>query len=197
AGLRWLGPAWGATRYAGGTGAPGPLTAHGVELLGEMDRLGVALDVSHLAEDSFWQAMRSFKGPVASSHANCRALVPGDRHLSDEMIRAIIDRDGVVGLVLYNKFINGDWDGDKQSVTLRDLVRHVERVCELAGDTRHVALGSDFDGGFGLEGIPAELTRWGDLRLIGGALAQQGWSDRDIANLLGGSWRRWLGGVLP
>ena len=103
----------------------------------------------------------------------------------------------VVGLVLYNKMIKADWDGAKESVTLRDLVRHVERVCELAGDTRHVALGSDFDGGFGLEGIPAELTRWGDLRLIGGALAQQGWSDRDIANLLGGSWRRWLSHVLP
>src|SRR5262249_26885753 len=75
-GLRIVGPAWRATRYAGGTGARGPLTDLGRALLTEMERLGVILDISHLAEESFWQALERFGGPVIASHSNCRALVP-------------------------------------------------------------------------------------------------------------------------
>ncbi len=199
AGLRWLGPAWQGTRYCGGTGDPGPLTALGVELIVEMDRLGVALDVSHLAEESFWQALALFRGPVAASHSNCRALLGpahADRFLSDEMIRAIVARDGVIGLALYNKMLVAGWDERKESVGLADLVRHIEHICALVGSTRHVAIGSDLDGGFGLEAIPAEIDRWGDLAKIGAALQAVGWPADDIANVLGANWRRWLGRAL-
>ncbi|MBA3470525.1 MAG: membrane dipeptidase [Herpetosiphonaceae bacterium] len=199
AGLRWLGPAWQGTRYCGGTMVPGPLTALGIELIGEMDRLAVALDVSHLAEESFWQALALFRGPVAASHANCRALLGPDqaqRFLSDAMIQAIVERDGVIGLALYNKMLVNPWDERKESVALADLVRHIEHVCALAGSTRHVAIGSDLDGGFGLEAIPAELNTWGDLAKIGDALQDAGWQPADIANVLGANWRRWLGRAL-
>jgi membrane dipeptidase len=199
AGLRWLGPAWQGTRYSGGTGAPGPLTALGVELLGEMQRAGVALDVSHLAEESFWQALDLYSGPLAASHSNCRALLDAahaDRFLSDDMIRAVVERDGVIGLAMYNKMLVRNWDGRKDSVTMAAVVRHVEHICGLAGDTLHVGLGSDLDGGFGREAIPAELDTWGDLTAVGSALAASGWAAADIANVLGGNWRRWLGQAL-
>src|SRR5262249_7832787 len=93
AGLRLVGPSWRATRYAGGTGQPGGLSDLGHELLREMDRLGMVLDMSHIAEESFWQALEAFSGPVIASHSNCRTYVPTDRQLTDEMIQAIAVRD--------------------------------------------------------------------------------------------------------
>ncbi len=197
AGLRWLGPAWQATRYSGGTGAPGPLTALGRELITAMNQLGVALDVSHLAEASFWEALELIETPVAASHANCRALSePRDRYLSDAMIKAVVERDGVIGIVPCNPMLVPQWDGVKASVGLDAVVRHIDHICTLAGSTRHVGLGSDFDGGFGSETIPAGLERWGDLPQIGAALASDGWSDADIRAVLGGNWRRWLAQAL-
>lgn len=196
AGLRWLGPAWQATRYAGGTGAPGPLTKLGLELLELMQTLGVALDASHLAEESFWQALEHFQGPISASHSNCRSLLAGanhqDRYLSDEMIKAIIERDGVIGIALYNRMLRADWDGSKNHVRLEHVVAQIEHICQLAGNTRHAAIGSDLDGGFGVEMIPAEIDRWSDLPKIGQALAERGWHENDIANVLGQNWSRWF-----
>jgi membrane dipeptidase len=198
AGLRVIGPAWTRTRYSGGTGAPGPLTPLGRELLREMDRLGLALDVSHLSDESFWEALDLFRGPLIASHANCRALVPTDRHLSDDMIRAVIDRDGVIGVVLYNRFLDPTWKPDQgKSVRLESLVRHIEHICAIAGDARHVGIGSDLDGGFGREAIPAEIDSILDLHRIGDALRAAGWRDEAIAGVLGGNWARWLRPALP
>lgn len=198
-GLRIVGPAWNATRYCGGTGMPGGLTAAGRALMGELNRTGTALDTSHLAEESFWQALRLYRGPVIASHSNCRQYVPTDRQLSDDMIRAIIDRDGVIGVVLYNRFLNAEWNtGDRKSaIRLETLVRHIEHICELAHDTRHVGIGSDLDGGFGREGIPAELDSCVDLPLIGDVLARAGWRADEVAGVMGGNWVRWLGQALP
>ncbi|MFD3165948.1 dipeptidase [Herpetosiphon sp. NSE202] len=200
AGLRWLGPAWQATRYAGGTGQPGPFTAAGLELLGLMQELGVALDASHLAEESFWQALDRFNGPIAASHSNCRNLLAKaehqDRYLSDAMIKAIIERDGVIGIALYNRMLRADWDGSKNHVNLEHVLAQIEHVCQLAGNSRHVALGSDLDGGFGVEMIPAEIDRWSDLPKIGQALAARGWQETDIANLMGQNWLRWFQTIL-
>lgn len=199
AGLRIVGPAWSGTRYAGGTGAPGPLSAAGRELIGEMARLGMALDISHLADESFRQALDLFAGPLCASHSNCRAFVPTDRQLSDEMIRAIAERDGVVGVVIYNRFLVDGWTPGqpKDKVGLGDVVRHIEHICELAGGTRQVGIGSDLDGGLGVEGIPAELHAVTDLPLIGTALRDAGWRDDEIAGVLGGNWATWLRRVLP
>jgi membrane dipeptidase len=202
AGVRIVGPAWGATRYCGGTGAPGPLTAEGRALMGAMHRAGLALDVSHMAEESFWEALELFDGPVLASHSNCRALVPGprdDRHLSDAMIRALMARDGVVGVVLYNRFLDPEWTlvRGKQAVGLDAVVRQIDHVCQLAGDVHHVAVGSDFDGGFGSEAAPRELDSIADLGRIGEALAGAGYREADIDAVLGGNWLRALERVLP
>ncbi len=198
-GVRILGPAWSATRYCGGTFAPGPLTALGRELIDEMNRVPLALDTSHLAEDSFWEALGRFDGPIIASHSNARHFVPTDRHLSDEMIRAIVDRDGVIGVVLYNRFLAPWWEPHHgtQHVTLETAVRHIEHICEIAGDTRHVGIGSDLDGGFGREGSPSEIDSCADLPQIGVALARAGWHQVDIDGVLGGNWLRWMERALP
>ena len=114
-GVRIVGPAWQKTRYSGGTGAPGPLSKEGKELMKEMERTGLILDTSHMAEESFFEALDLFHGAVIASHSNCRVYTPTDRQLSDEMIRAILKRDGVIGTVLYNKFLDPDWEKRESS----------------------------------------------------------------------------------
>jgi len=196
-GLRIVGLSWKQTRYAGGTGATGPLTPAGRELLREMDRLDITLDVSHLAEEAFWQALSLFRGRVVASHANCRALVPGDRQLNDDMIRAIADRDGVVGLVLYNRFIKSGWsatDG-KQAVSFRDLLRHVDHLAQLVG-TRHIALGTDLDGGLGREDVPREIDTVIDVPRFADTLADGGYRESEIDGIMYGNWRRVLCAIL-
>jgi membrane dipeptidase len=197
AGLRLVGLAWRQTRYAGGTRAPGPLTERGRALLAEMERLGVVLDTSHLAEESFWQALDLFSGTVIASHANCRAYVPTDRQLSDEMIRAIAARDGVIGAVLANDFLVHGWTRDAPAVTLADVVRHIDHICQLTGSARHCGIGSDFDGGFGVESTPRELDSVADLGALAGALAAAGYDEDDVAGILGGNWLRLLERALP
>jgi len=196
-GLRLVGLAWRGTRYAGGTRAPGPLTERGRALLAEMERLGVVLDTSHLAEESFWQALDLFSGTVIASHANCRAFVPTDRQLSDDMIGAIAARDGVIGTVLANDFLVHGWTREAPPVTLADVVRHIDHICQLTGSARHCGIGSDFDGGFGVESTPRELDSVADLGLLAGALAAAGYSEGDITGILGGNWLRLLERALP
>jgi len=200
AGVRIIAPAWGKTRYAGGTGAPGPLTEYGRELMVEMKRAGLILDVSHLAEASFFEALELFDGPVLASHSNCRAYVPTDRQLSDEMIQALVKRDGVIGIVLYNGFLRSDWKGKesaKSEVTLADAVKHMTHISAIAGDTTHVGIGSDFDGGFGTESIPAELDTAADLQKLSTALKAEHLSDADVKDILGENWLRFLRRALP
>lgn len=192
-GLRLLGPAWQRTRYAGGTKAPGPLTDLGLELMLAMRQEGVVLDVSHLAEESFWNALEAGPAHVIASHSNARALVPTDRHLSDAMIRALGAKGGVMGLVIANPFLNAQTGADsaKTETTLAHVARHAEHVAGLIGWER-VAVGSDFDGGFGIDDIPAELTRAGDFAKLGQAVPEEA-----RASFLGGAWHRFLRGALP
>ena len=193
AGLRIVGLAWSATRFCGGTGMPGPLTPLGRELVPALAEHGFALDTSHLAEESFWQALDRFQGPVLASHSNCRAFVPTDRQLSDDMIRAIVERDGVIGVVPYNKFLDPQWmPKSGKTVPIEAVVRHIEHICELAGNTRHVGIGSDFDGGFGVESLPSSIHSVADLHLIGHALREKGWSTADVDAVLHENWARWL-----
>lgn len=195
-GLRIVGPAWRGTRYAGGTGEPGPLTTLGRGLLGEMQRLGVILDISHLAEESFWQALDIFDGAVIASHANCRAFTPTDRHLSDEMIRALIARDAVIGTVLANKFLDPNWEPGAP-LPLDAVMRHIDHICQLAGEATHCALGSDFDGGFGAESTPDGFDSVADLAKIADALSAHGYTTADIESIMGGNWLRLLRRSLP
>ena len=199
AGVRVVGPAWSQTRYSGGTRAPGPLTALGRALMPQLERAGMILDTSHMAEQSFFDALERFNGAVIASHSNCRAFVNTDRQLSDEMIRQIVERDGVIGAVMYNNFIQEGWDktARKDAVALADVVKHTRRVCDLAGDARHAGIGSDFDGGFGMESVPREIDTAADLQKFADALSAASFSDEDIANVLGGNWIRLLRRALP
>jgi membrane dipeptidase len=199
-GVRIIGPAWSQTRYAGGTGKPGPLTELGKELMGEMSRLGFMLDTSHLAEEAFFQALDLFQGTVIASHSNPRKFVPTDRHLSDEMIKALVKRDGVIGAAFYNQFLKHEWrqnGADKQAVTFATVIEHMKYICDLAGDASHCGFGTDFDGGFGMEATPQEIDTAADLQKFAQALADAGFSDREIRGILGGNWLRMLERALP
>lgn len=199
-GLRVIGLAHGRTRYSGGTGKSGPLTPLGRELLAEMKREPLVLDLSHMAEASFFEALELFHGSVIATHSNCRALIPTDRHLSDEMIRAIVRRGGVIGIALFNRFLRADWDETgrvKERVTLADFMKQVNHICDLAGDTTHVGIGSDFDGGFGSESIPSEMDTAADLPKIADALSQSGYAHDDIVGMMGVNWLDFLKKTLP
>ncbi len=182
AGVRLIGPAWGATRYAGGTGAPGPLTDAGRALVTAMRDLGIALDASHLDDAAFWDAAEI--GPrMIASHSNARALVPGNRHLSDDMARAIADTDGVIGLVFLSQFLR---DGVTWGATGDDLASHARHYAGLIGWDR-VAVGSDMDGGFGAEKTPVGIERYRDLPGLLDVLPAE-----HRAGVASDNWRRWL-----
>jgi len=192
AGLRIVGLAWHRTRFAGGTRAPGPLTTLGVELVRKLDRLGIIHDTSHLAEESFWHLLELATGPVMASHSNCRSIVPTDRQLSDEMIRALVARDGVIGINFYDKFLLPPDQHGKRRATLADLLPHIRHICDLAGDAAHVGLGTDMDGGLGRDKIPVEIQTSADLGRVGDELSAGGFTDTDIAAILGGNWLRFF-----
>lgn len=202
-GVRIVGLAWSGTRYCGGTKEPGPLTAEGRRLLEIMDGLGMMLDVSHMAEESYDEALDRFGGTIIASHSNAGALLEGspipDRHLSDAMIRRLVERDGVIGVVPYNRFLRGGWlpEDGREGITLEHVQRQIDHICQLAGDARHAALGSDFDGGFGLNQIPTGLDSIADLRLIGEGLAGSGYTPADVDAILSGNWLRMLNHGLP
>jgi membrane dipeptidase len=198
-GLRIVGPAWASSRYSGGTGEPGPLTDLGRELLEFMAELGVGLDLSHMAERAALEALDRFEGVLLASHSNPRGLVPGDRHLSDDIIRGVAEREGVLGIVLYNGFLRQGWrSGDrKEQVTLDDVVRAIDYVCQRVGDAAHVALGSDFDGGFGSEATPLGLDTVADLPKVAVALKEHGFEPDHIVDIMGGNWLRLLRRLLP
>jgi len=199
-GVRLVGLSWKTgSRYAGGDAVPGPLTDAGRELLEMMADLGLILDVSHLAEEAFFEVVDRFEGRIVATHANPRARVPGPRQLSDEMIRRLVERDGVIGIVPFNRFLRPGWaKGDpKEAVTVADVAAAVDHVCQVVGDAAHVGLGSDFDGGFGAESVPAEIDTVADLARIGPALAEMGYDEGDIAAILGDNWLRVLRDALP
>jgi len=203
-GVRIVGLSWGATRYAGGTHEPGPLTPDGRALLSEMASLGFILDLSHASDDSFFEALERFEGSVIASHSNPRALLKDpprpERFLSDDMIRALAERSGVIGIVPYNRFLKADWRADadgKQSITLTHLAAVVDHICQITGSADHAGIGSDFDGGFGVERVPAEIDTAADLGLIGGALKERGYAESDIEKIMGGNWIRILRQSLP
>jgi membrane dipeptidase len=191
---------YGPSAYAMGTGGDGPLTPQGRELLREFDRLGMILDLVHTADQAFEQALELFSGPVFVSHGNCRALVPHDRQLSDGQIRQLIERGGVIGVVADAWMIVPNYakgPGPKPAVTLAHLADHIDRICQLAGNTRHAAIGSDLDGGFGTEQTPTDLDTIADLQHLAPLLAAQGYSDGDIDAVFHANWLRFFREALP
>lgn len=196
AGVRLIGPAhYGHGRYAGGTGVEEGLTARGRRLLAAMARGGVLLDLTHLSDQAFWQALELYDGPLLASHNNCRALVPHQRQFSDEQIRAIIARDGVIGAALDAWMLVPGWVkgvSDSRSVALSRVVDHIDHICQLAGNSRHVALGTDLDGGFGREQSPGDLDTIADLQRIGEILDARGYPAAAVSAVCHGNWLRLL-----
>jgi membrane dipeptidase len=160
-----------------------------------MERHRIILDLTHLSDQSFWQALDEFNGVVLASHNNCRALVPHQRQFDDEQIRAIIARDGVIGVAFDNWMIRPGWvRGAKENplVTLSHVADHIDHICQLAGNSGHAAVGSDLDGGFGREQSPADMDTIADLKKIVPILIQRGYTDDDILSIIHGNWLRLL-----
>lgn len=195
-GLRAIGLAhYGVSAYAHGTGVSGGLTSQGPDLLRAMDDVGMILDVTHLADESFWQALEVFKGPVLASHNNCRALVPGERQFSDEQLRRLIERGSVIGVALDSWMLYPGYDPAKTPnslVTLEAVVDHIDHICQLAGNVRHAAIGSDLDGGFGTEQSPHDLDTIADLQKISAILRHRGYAEADVEAVKHGNWLRFF-----
>jgi len=189
-GLRALGPAhYGPGTYAQGTDASGGLGPRGRELLAEMERLNIILDVTHLCDESFWEALDHFHGRLWASHSNCRALTPHHRQFSDEQIKMLIERGAVIGAALDAWMMVPGWIKRKttpESVGLKldRLLDHIDHVCQLAGNARHSGIGSDLDGGFGREQSPADLDTIADLARLPQMLAARGYAKADIEGIM-------------
>lgn len=198
-GVRAVGPAWRKTRYSAGTGEPGPLSPLGFELLEVLADTGALLDVSHMAERAFFQALDRYAGPLIASHSNPRRFCDRDRHLSDDMLRQLAMRDGVAGVVLYNRFLSHTWtpaDG-RARVPFTTVLDVIDHVCQVTGSAAHVGVGSDLDGGFGLESVPYGMDTVGDLWGLTHGLRRRGYSELDIAAIAGGNFLRKLRESLP
>ena len=201
-GVRLIGPAWASTRFCGGTREPGPLTPEGFALLEGMADFGFTLDISHMDEQAVLQALDIFPGAIVATHANALALLKGsdsNRHLSDRVLRGLIDRHGIIGLVPYNRFLVVGWSPEdgRDAVPLDRLVAQIDYICQLAGDARHAGIGSDFDGGFGLQSVPAGIDTIADLQILVSLLGEKGYTDNDVAAILGGNWLSLLHRTLP
>jgi len=191
---------YGVSKYAHGTGTDGPLTEDGRELLRAMDEVGAILDVTHQSDTSFWESLGRFKGRVFASHQNCRALVPGDRQFSDDQLKALIERDAIMGpalddWMLYPGYVRNETP--RELIHLSDYVEHIDHICQLAGNARHVAIGSDLDGGYGYEQTPEELQSIADLQKVPAMLRARGYAEEDVAGFMAGNAVRFFESALP
>jgi membrane dipeptidase len=201
-GVRIIGPAWAGTRFCGGTGEPGPLTKEGYALLEGMAEFNFTLDLSHMDETAALQALDTYPGPVIASHANALTLLKGttsNRHLTDRVIEGLLERGGTIGIVPSNYFLKPGWKetGGRAGVKLDALVAQIDYICQVAGNVLHTGIGSDFDGGFGLQSVPSDIDTIADLRKIIPLLLQKGYTEADISAILSGNWLAHLQSTLP
>jgi membrane dipeptidase len=194
-GLRALGPAhYGPGRYAHGTDAEGPLPAAGKDLLKEMQRLGIILDATHLNDECFWDALEIYDGPVWASHQNCRTLAPWNRQFADDQIKAVIERGGVLGMAFDAIMMVPGWrhyvsKASDYQLKIERICDHVDHICQLAGNARHVGIGTDLDGGFGTEQMPMDMDSIADLQKLPALLAKRGYSHADVEGIM---WRNFV-----
>ena len=201
-GLRIVGLVWSGGRFCGGSHSEGGFTPLGRRMLDVLGSLGYALDLAHMNEISALQALDAYSGTLIATHANAKALlkeVHGERHLPDPTIRRIAERDGVIGILPFNRFLVPSWkDGDDRAlVTLQHVVAQIDHICQLTGSTRNVAFGTDFDGGFGYPAIPLEMNTIADLQKIAPLLAEKGYTEAQISDIFGRNWQRILEKILP
>src|SRR4051794_8123362 len=192
-GLRALGPAhYGPGTYAQGTDAAGGIGQKGRELLREMERLNIILDATHLCDDSFWEALDHFNGPVWASHSNCRVLTPHNRQFSDEQIKVLIERGAVIGGALDAWMMIPDWVRGKTTpretgLKLERIIDHIDHVCQIAGNANHSGIGSDLDGAFGREQSPEDLDTIADLSNLPQLFAKRGYKSAEIESIMCGN----------
>jgi membrane dipeptidase len=197
-GLRAVGPAhYGPGVYAHGTNACGDLGARGRELLREMDSLGIILDVTHLCDESFRDALDHFHGPVWASHSNCRSLVPHGRQFSDDHLRELVHRNAVIGValdawMLVPGWVRGESTPERAGVTLESVANHIDHICQIAGNARHCGIGSDLDGAFGREQCPSDVETIADLARLPALLATRGYNQEDVQQITHGNFLRFL-----
>ena len=197
-GLRACGPAhYGPGRYAAGTGMTDGLTAQGKDLVKEMDNLNMILDVTHLTDKGFEEALSIFKGPVWASHHNCRALVDHQRQLTNDQIKVLVERDAVIGGVFDTWMLTDNWvrgvdDPKERGINLEKVVDHYDHICQIAGNINHIAIGSDLDGAYGKEQSPYDLEDIADLQNLKGILSRRGYSSADIEHIFYKNWLRFL-----
>jgi membrane dipeptidase len=209
-GVRIIGLAWAGTRFCGGTREPGPLTREGFALLDGIAEYGFILDLSHMDEKATLQSLDYYPATIIASHSNANALLGGvrpveiesqlsNRHLSDHVIHKIVERNGVIGIVPFNSYLVPDWKstGGRQRVTLQHVVAQIDYICQLAGDAHHVAIGTDFDGGFGFQSIPVEIDTIADLQKLVPLLIEKGYQQVDIQAIFSDNWLRILRSSLP
>ncbi|OZI08073.1 peptidase M19 [Siphonobacter sp. BAB-5385] len=197
-GLRAIGPAhYGPGRYAQGTDATGFMGKVGQDLLKEMERLNIILDATHLCDDSFWEAMDHYNGPVWASHNLCRALVNHNRQFSDEQIRELINRDAVIGgaldaWMMVPNWVRGQSTPEGMNCNLEVLVDHLDHICQIAGNADHIGIGTDLDGAFGREQSPYDLETIADLQTVPNLLRKRGYTETDVEKIMHGNWLRFL-----
>lgn len=201
-GVRIIAPDYAGTRFCGGTKQPGKFTKEGFKFLESMAESGYTLDIAHMSDESVLQALDVYDGPIITSHANARALLtddPAQRHLPDNELRRLFERDGVIGTMPFNRFLLRGWlnTDPRELVTLPMYINQIDHICQVAGDARHVGIGSDYDGGFGWPAVPLEIDTIADLQKIGPLLSERGYSPEDIAAIFHGNWLRKLEEGLP
>ena len=189
-GLRALGPAhYGPGRYADGTDSVGPLHPAGKDLLREMQRLGIILDVTHLCDQTFWDALDVYEGPLWASHQNCRTLAPWNRQFADDQIKAVTERGGLLGMAFDAIMMVPGWTYLKSrpqdfQLKIERICDHVDHICQLAGSASHVCIGTDLDGGYGTEQTPMDLNSIADLQTLPGLFRTRGYSEDDIEGFM-------------
>jgi len=197
-GLRALGPVhYGPGVYGHGTDDEGPLTPRGHELLKEMERLGLILDVTHLCDESFRDALNRFQGPIWASHSNCRALANWNRQFNDDQIRELIRRGAVIGMAFDAIMMVHGWTYLRSTpadfgLKIEKICEHIDHICQLAGNARHVGIGTDLDGGFGTEQTPLDLDSIADLTRLSAQLAARGYKAEDIEGIFSGNFITFL-----
>jgi membrane dipeptidase len=197
-GLRAIGPAhYGPGVYAQGTSTTGGFNARGRDLLREMQRLGFILDVTHLSDECFTEALDLYDGPIWASHHVCRALVPHQRQLPDDFIRLLAQRDAVIGMamdawMLVPGWVRGQSTPESTGVSLDTVANHVDHICQITGSTAHVGIGTDLDGAYGHEQTPQDLKTIADITQLGERLRARGWKQPDIDSLNHGNFLRVL-----
>lgn len=200
-GVRAVGLAWDDTNYAAGTWRDSRhgLTSQGMTLLEIMADYKMILDLTHMNEQASLEALDRYDGPIVASHSNARALVPGQRQISDMLIQRIGEHDGVIGIALFNPFLRANQQiGDpKELVSLDHVVAHIDHICQTLGDAAHVGLGTDMDGAFGADDIPSPMDSIADLPLLAERLRMYGYGEEDIARIMGGNWLNLLRTSLP